>query len=104
MSIPCGDCDEMDCNACDYQSLMDKEYKYRWHDLSIDSEDLPEREKRVLFYTVGYEDSVEQRYWTGEFYLGYFYNDDYEGYRTFGGYPISDVIAWRYIEPFKEVE
>lgn len=29
MNIPCGDCYEMDCNACEYKSLMDKEYEYR---------------------------------------------------------------------------
>lgn len=48
MAIPCGDCDEMDCNACDYQSLMDKEEKYAWHDLRRNPEDLPEEKEMVL--------------------------------------------------------
>lgn len=86
-----------------YDYTNEKE-KYRWHDMRRNPEDLPERGKRVLFYTVGYEDSSEKRYWTGEYYLGDFCNDDYEAYITLGDYPISDVIAWRYIDLVEPLE
>lgn len=84
-------------------ALKAKEIKYRWHDLRIDPTDLPEEDKRILFYTIGYGRVSEERIYTGCLFHDAFFNDDHEGYVTFNRYPIEDVIAWREIEPF-EVE
>lgn len=83
--------------------VLEKADKYRWHDLRKDPEDLPKARERVLFLTIQMSDENELRYWSGEYAQnGEFFNDDYEGYITLGSYPLKDIIAWRYIEPFEE--
>lgn len=89
---------------------LEKREKYRWHDLRKNPKDLPKEGERILFCTVCYDNEDEERIWTGNFRNGYcddgcyFENDDYECFVTIAVYPSSEVLAWRYIEPFEEVE
>ena len=77
--------------------VIEKQIKYRWHDLRKDPEDLPIQDG--WYYVAVEYDTVETGY-------GY-----YENIKTVYGYTsewnsvvpkVGNVIAWRYIEPFEE--
>ena len=92
---------------------LEKQEKYRWHDLRKDPDDLPEPEvecevvvertysnyrmnehARMLELTDGI-------YWYAEHY-GVVQHPKYK--MGYGGDHTIEVIAWRKIEPFREVE
>lgn len=99
MSVPCGDCDEMDCNACDYQSLMDKEYEYKWHDLRKNQEDLPEPLSLCVICVKRWS-KITDDWIIGDYKLTEF-TDGFEYAKGWYGLPEPEVLAWRYIEPFE---
>lgn len=94
-------CKGEDCKYCYVASAIDtleKNEKYRWHDLRKDPGDLPEEDREVIVITEGKvrDDNTRQR-------VGWLYND---GWIYSGGYygTVDEgyVIAWREIEPFEE--
>lgn len=98
------------CNSID-KKIHDIQHKYRWHDLRKNPEDLPteyyledgyvDPSKYVLVCTSTKQYFVS-RYWghrrSKGTYIGNEPNDwvDLEFY--------NDVIAWKELEPFEEVE
>ena len=82
----------------DLRGYMEKEKKYRWHDLRKDPDDLPEDNHNVLICLEGFE--------------GYPVGVDVAIHNKFAhkwgtslmSYKDDEVIAWREIEPFEEVE
>lgn len=72
-----------------FQELIEKENKYRWHDLRKNSNDLP-REDVYVLTTSKWEDD----YWMDEIIKCE------NGKMEWLSSP-NTVIAWRYIEPFE---
>lgn len=84
----------------DLEHIVDeyeKDYSpYRWHDLRKNPEDLPEERSHVICCHGG-----KRKYYTATWFCkNAFWCADEE----YGSFPYEDVIAWRYIEPFEEVE
>ena len=98
---------ENGCKSCSdaydlIESVVDKYDKYRWHDLRKDPSDLPVYSEMVC---------VALKYADGDILTtAKVYNHDsemFDGYHVVGYYEtglITEVIAWREIEPFSEVE
>lgn len=82
--------------------LIEKDEKYRWHDLRKNPKDLPERDGEYYVYQYVYfltspdpnSERCEPAYCIDEFKNGKFMNQ-------FDG---GELIAWREIEVFKEEE
>lgn len=74
--------------------------QYRWHDLRKNPDDLP-KESDGEFY-----DDLLLQFGSGHVCLGWYRNDDGHFYRRDAGGFVdmytNRVIAWKYIEPFKE--
>ncbi|MDO4460671.1 MAG: hypothetical protein Q4C42_11455 [Clostridia bacterium] len=92
----------------DMAAALEKTFKYRWHDLREDPEDLPPTEG--LYLTL--DNSIfskglfipEVLIWQTEndlgLPLGWRSNDDW----IMGCMIQRDIIAWKEIEPFEEVD
>lgn len=88
-----------------YNELCDYTWKYRWHDLRKNPEDLPEDIYRNVI--IAYEDFEEKsgyKYYDVAFLdvddLWYSAEISNYGYHDEGFF----VVAWREIEPFEEEE
>lgn len=73
---------------------LQKQEKYRWHDLRKDQEDLPNVDERVEIVL----DCAGRK--VNNFATRLKTN----GWAVNGFVTSLDVVAWRYIEPFEEVE
>ena len=76
---------------------LEKANKYRWHDLRMNPDDLPEAigggyESEYVLVMIG---TPEWNSWEQAYY--------HHGKRLWSTYE-QNVFAWRYIEPFKEEE
>lgn len=78
---------------------MSRNYKYRWHDLQKDANDLPEMPKDCMHikkYIVVYADGEQSMLmWAGGWNC--VFNDDGTIYRDS---ELTDIIAWREVEPY----
>lgn len=94
-------------NQCEFQlaiSAMKKADKYKWHDLRKNPDDLPEeREYGFSDPVLAYDwadygacryDFKKNKWYTSD--LNFRYEDD--------SAHACDIVAWRYIEPFKQEE
>lgn len=79
-------------------------YKYRWHDLRKNPNDLPKDAEYVLVCWRG----IKQNW-----YDVMFWDDDKKVFSLYGDHPVTsderpvtfgDVIAWKYIEPLEVIE
>lgn len=84
-----------------YEAL-EKIDRYKWHDLCKNPEDLPNHLERIIFKT-NESNEFNNGYFSGEYdsFSKVFFNDDKQRSVLLGGYNISDVIAWKRIEPFE---
>lgn len=110
--------DEITLEARDMAILaLEKQEKYRWHDLRKNPDDLPsEKDPAYTWYECVHEnyeedlcrpyyqfDNGEFGYWRDKYHpvsLG-FIDSEFE---TIDDMNLEKVIAWRYIEPFEEEE
>lgn len=76
---------------------LEKSDKYRWHDLRKDQNDLPEKYEDVYVCVLNRGKKTYNRTW----FDGLWRNATSKK-PTY--YVKTSVIAWRYIEPFEEVE
>ena len=76
-----------------------KDYKYRWHDLRKDANDLPEIPNDSIhikrYIVVNKDGEQSMLMWAGEWNCCF--NSDGTIYRDG---ELTDIIAWREIEPF----
>lgn len=79
-------------NSNQFRILMEHE-KYRWHDLRKNPEDLPENFMPVEIIEKGMLFERDFCYWDEKWYR--------QNYPTIYH---PNVIKWRYIEPYEEVE
>lgn len=82
----------------DLRGYMEKEKKYRWHDLRKDPEDFPEDNHNVLICLKGFEGNpvgVD---------IALHCKFTHVWGTTMSSFKDGDVIAWREVEPFEEVE
>lgn len=80
---------------------LEKQEKYKWHDLRKNPEDLPEDNNTRSEYMVtdGRKYFISKYFGKGEFLNGYW--EFPEGVFECNAFDV-DVIAWREIEPFEE--
>lgn len=112
------DADRIAKDAADYIEQLEKEKKYRWHDLRKDPDDLPRDLDESVMYTC-----VHLNHLYDPEYPAYYFNLDtaefgfwrniYDDatlefvdcvFDTVSDLGYERVIAWREIEPFEEVE
>lgn len=72
--------------------------KYRWHDLRKNPDDLPESGIVVLVYHKYWHYKAEAMF--GEYEPAYYIGDRWTGEGAQG--KDNEIIAWKYIELFKE--
>lgn len=108
----CIDCRNESCENCKTSEALciaaktlKQADKYRWHDLRKDPEDLPEEHKIFIAYDLLGKTIYDTCYFGDPIVEPptkekVFYTCDSE----WGDVEIEDVIAWKYIEPFKEYE
>ena len=86
---------------------LEKADKYRWHDLRKNPDDLPEDEYVEVMtdehndipFSIQYDDAIMQ---FGEKRIPLGYVDSI--FIEWDAERLGEIIAWRYIEPFKEEE
>lgn len=88
-------------NNNQFKLLMQKE-QYAWHDLQKNPNDLPKDGVRILFCAKEYP-RPRKEYFTGKYRTGYYFETDDTGDYAID-YELDEVIAWKEIEPFEEVE
>lgn len=91
--LPCVDCEMEHCDVCVLT-------KYEWHDLRKDPNDLPEYCEMVCC-ALQYADGDILT--TAKEYHGN--SNTFGGYHVIGYYDsrvMTEVIAWKYLEPFVE--
>ena len=85
--------------AAEFEELIDayiKTDKYRWHDLRKNPEDLPEEDTYVIVWDSGEPIMAKNEHWINYFgELKVKWIDDTNCF-------LRNVIAWKYIESFKE--
>lgn len=78
--------------------LIDKEEKYRWHDLRKNPNDLPKKDGIYLIYT---EALIPFGYNKSEIFKNYYVREYYSDKNMFANIIRNDfVVAWKYIEEF----
>lgn len=74
----------------------EKQFKYRWHDLQKDPDDLPTKDEPVIVF-------CWNDHGTGQYTYKITRKNDLILYRWKYPYPFRlKAIAWKYIEPFEE--
>ena len=86
-----------DMNKNQFALLMEKE-KYAWHDLRKNPEDLPPIAETVIAWFERGDVCAVVRY-----HDGYAYNEAY-ALRAMQIEHQSEIVAWKFPEPFEEVE
>lgn len=100
----CGECAKEHSQLAkwltEYKKLKEKQEKYRWHDLEKNPDDTPEVGIQVMVYGWNYH------YVFGEYGKFRYGNREYIGFVKAEAWSCNEklkgVIAWRYIEPFRE--
>lgn len=96
------ECTGRECDKCEeaydaIQKIVEKADKYRWHDLLENPDNLPEYDHNVLVCTSSNWYGIWSRTtFDGEIDI---WENEHAMYED-----IDEVIAWREIEPFEEVE
>lgn len=89
---------ERDSLANALTELVEKSEKYKWHDLRKNSSDLPQDDTDILCT------NQHGQYLEGKGYLLHYDERDEVFEMETDEFIMYDVIAWKYIEPFEEVE